>query len=210
MKHFLRLFSVLCLLSSVAAAAAEPLELTPGLRYLRIHSLAQSAHDLSDALLKPAPLVLDLRYVADEPAAVDALRALNSQPAKPPLYVLVSPATPAALAGILTTTSTPLVTLGIKDSRPAPKVVVAQSADADRRAYAALDSGTALEALISGKVEKERFDEAQLVKEFKSGNHDVHPPEGDPDSTTVAPPRLTDRVLQRALQLYRAQQALKR
>jgi hypothetical protein len=218
MKRFLFLLSSVRCLPAIALAtagllssapAAELPELTPGLRYLRIHSLAQSAHELSDALLKPGALVLDLRYVADEPAA-DALRVLNSEPAKPALYVLVSPATPAAVAGIITATPTPLVTLGIKDSRPAPKVIVAQSVNDDRRAYAALDQGTTLEALVSGKMEKEHFDEAELVKEFKSGNHDAHPAEGDPDSATPAPAHLTDRVLQRTLQLYRAQQALKR
>ena len=213
MKRLLFLLSaVFCLLSSVAATATTtaPVELAPGLRYLRIQSLAQSAHALSDALLKPAALVLDLRYVADEPAATDVLRVLDSQPAKPPLYILVSPATPLALANIITATSTRLVTLGIKNSLPPPDVLVAQSADDDRRAYAALDQGTTLEALVSGKLEKEHFDEAELVKEFKSGNHDAHPPEGDPDSTAVVPARLTDRVLQRALHLYLAQQALKR
>ncbi len=202
------LSSVLCLLSS--ARAADPVQLTPGLRYLRIHSLPQSAHELSAALLKPDALVLDLRYVADEPAAADALRVLNSEPAKPRLYILVSPATPATVADIIATSSARLVTMGIKDAHPAPAVVVAQSVDNDRRAYAALDQGTTLESLVSGKVDKERFDEAELVKEFKSGNHDAHPPEGDPDSTAPAPAHLTDRVLQRALQLYQAQQALKR
>jgi len=208
MKHFLRLFSVICLLSSVSAA--EPTDLGQGLTYLRVNSLVKSAPDLRAALLRPAPLVLDLRYTADEAGAADALRELNSQPAKPKLYVLVSPATPASLAAILTTTSTPLVTLGVKDSRPAPQVLVAQTAEADRAAYAAHESGTALDKLISGKIEKERFDEATLVHEFKNGNREAHPPEAGPAKPGDPSVALTDRVLQRALHLHRALLALKR
>jgi len=218
MKHFLRLFSVICLLSSVLCPlvrAAEPVELDPGLAYLRIHSLTQSASDLRSALLRPGALVLDLRYTADEPGAVDALRELNSQPAKPKLYVLVSPATPAAFSAILTTTSTPVVTLGLKDSHPVPQVVVDQTAEADRAAYAAYESGTALARLISGKIEKERFDEATLVHEFKNGNHDAKPPEAAPPAGKDASPApavvpLVDRVLQRAVHLHHALLALKR
>ena len=208
-----RLFCLLCsVLCSLAVHAAEPIELAPGLRYLRIHSLVQSAHELSDALNvnKSPALVIDLRYVADENGAAQAqaIYALNSHPAKPVLYILVSPETPAEVASVITKTSTALVTLGIRDSKPQPEVVVEQSAADDRAAYAALDNGTALAALVSGKIEKERFDEAELVKEFKNGNHDAHPPEGDADGTKT-PNRLTDRVLQRALHLHQALQALK-
>ena len=215
MRHFLRLFAVICLLSS--ASAAEPADLGQGLTYLRINSLVKSAQDLRGALLRPAPLVLDLRYVADEPAAADALRELNSQPAKPKLYVLVSPATPASVAAILTKTSTPLVTLGVKDSVPAAQVVVEQTAEADRAAYAALETGTPLVQLVSGRIEKERFDEASLVQEFKNGNLDAHPPtlsqvEGrvaGPAKPTESPAVRPDRVLQRAVHLHRALLALK-
>lgn len=208
-----RLFSVLGLLASVlcVAASAATLELAPGLRYLRIHSLEKSAIELTEALnLNQSPaLVLDLRYVADEKGAAQAIDALNNHPAKPVLYILVSPETPTDVAGVITKTSTRLVTLGIRNSKPAPEVVVDQSAADDRAAYAALDNGTPLESLVSGKVAKEHFDEAELVKEFKNGNHDARPPEGNPDGAKAAP-ALTDRVLQRALHLHRALQALKR
>ncbi len=212
MKLFLRL-SAICLLSSVLCLlvrAAEPADLGQGLTYLRINSLTKSAVDLNAALLRPAALVLDLRYPADEPAVADLLRVLNSQPAKPTLYVLVSPATPAAVAGILGPTSTRLVTLGVKDSHPAAQVVVEQTAAADRAAYAALESGTSLTQLISGKIEKERFDEATLVHEFKNGNHDAHPPEAGSAPGKEIPPTITDRVLQRAVHLHHALLALKR
>jgi hypothetical protein len=210
MKRFSALlFSGLCLLSS--ARSAEPAELTPGLRYLRVHSLEKSALELANVLnLNKTPaLVLDLRYVANEKGAAQAINALNSQPAKPVLYILVSPETPADVADVIAKTPTRRTTLGIRNSKPKPDVTVEQTAADDRAAYAALDHGTALSALISGKVDKEHFDEAELVKEFNNGNHDAHPPEGDPGGAK-APAQLTDRVLQRAVHLHSAVQALKR
>ena len=213
--HLLAIFLALCsLFLAPRSSATEVADLGQGLTYLRVNSLTKSAVDLNAALLRPAALVLDLRYTADEPAGADLLRVLNSQPAKPTLYVLVSPATPASVAGILTSTSTRLVTLGVKDSHPAAQIVVEQTAAADRAAYAALESGTRLAQLISGKIEKERFDEATLVHEFKSGNHDAHPPEAAPAPGKESPPApaapLTDRVLQRAVHLHHALLALKR
>ena len=207
-------FLVLLLVLPAWACTAEPIDLGQGLTYLRINSLTKSAADLNAALLRPAALVLDLRYTVDEPAAADILRVLNSQPAKPTLYVLVSRATPASVAGILTSTSARLVTLGVKDSRPAAQVVVEQTPEADRAAYAAYDSGTDLAHLISGKIEKDRFDEATLVHEFKSGNHDAKPPEAAPapgkDAPAAPAAPLIDRVLQRAVHLHHALLALKR
>ncbi|MSU45657.1 MAG: hypothetical protein EXS42_00655 [Lacunisphaera sp.] len=94
--------------------------------------------------------------------------------------------------------------------------MVQTAAAADRRAYDALETGTPLATLISGKVEKDRFDEATLVKEFKNGNPDASPPPL-PDPTALksaaAPEKLvplTDRVLQRAVHLHRAGLVLRR
>ncbi len=202
-RLFCLLFSVACLLS--AAFAAEPIILDQDLRYLRVTSSAQSSADLRAALLKPAPIVVDLRYTADEPHAEEILLEFRTAPRKPTIYVLVSPATPRSFADELTKSH--LTVLGVKGSRPEPTVVVAQSAEDDRRAYDAFTSGTPLANLISGKVEKERFDEASLVTEFKAGNHDAHPPESD--GKPAGPAKLVDRVLQRAAHLNRAAAALK-
>lgn len=213
---------LICLLSCVLCAlvgAAEVQEISPGLGYLRVHSVVQEREAIKEALHQPRPLVLDLRQTADERDAGETLRLeLNSQPAKSPLYVLVSPTTPAPVADAVAASTTRLVTLGVKGAHPEPQVVVQQSADDDRKAYDALATGTALADLISGKVEKERYDEATLVQEFKGGNHDARPPApGQTDgsstaSTGAASPsaRLTDRVLQRAVHLHRALQVLKR
>jgi hypothetical protein len=210
MKSLLALvFSVTCLLSPVRSA--EPADLAPGLRYLRIHSLEKSAAELARALSpnRTTALVLDLRYVADEQDAAEAINALNHQPAKPALYVLVSPETPKDVAAVIQRTSTPLVTLGIRDSHPKPEVEVTQSVADDRAAYQALENGTSLAALISGKIDKDHFDEAELVKEFKNGNSEARPPLGSA-AASPAPTTLTDRVLQRAVHLHLALQALKR
>lgn len=194
------------LLSSVAAHAAEPVVLDQSLRYLRITSAVQ-ADELRTALLKPAPIVIDLRYTADDPSPETLPLEFRTQPRKPVIYVLVSPSTPRAMAKELSEAH--LMLLGIKGSRPEPTIVIAQPAADDRKAYEALDAGTALADLISGKVDKERFDEASLVSEFKNGNHDAQPPAATSKDKDTPAPRLVDRVLQRAVHLNRAQQALK-
>jgi hypothetical protein len=201
------LFSGLCL----PAQAAEPVELASDLTYLRVHSLVLEREILSATMLKSRALVLDLRYPLDERDAGETLRQeLASHPAKPRLYILVSPATPVPVVGAIAGSSVKFVTLGVKGSKPEPKVVIMQTAEDDRRAYDAHKAGTSLADLITGKLDKERFDEASLVHEFKNGNPDPKLPETGPATTPGAPGRLTDRVLQRALHLHRALQALKR
>mgnify|MGYP000984374420 CR=1 FL=1 len=68
--------------------------------------------------------------------------------------------------------------------------------------------------VTTGKIEKERFDEATLVQEFNNGNPDAEPPPlpdpTQPKLNEAAPVKapLIDRVLQRAIQLHRALLAL--
>jgi len=212
MKRLILLFSALWLLSP----ATELTDLGQGLSYLRIHSVADSEVALRKVVPGTGALVLDVRYatVNDESAAI-LQTALAGRSSNTPLFVLVSPATPAALGPVIS--APPALTLGASGSLPAPKVVVQTDATTDRRAYDALDAGTALEKLISGKIEKERFDEATLVQEFKNGNPDAAPaptpdptvpkPAGDAEKEPPAP--LVDRVLQRAVHLHRALLALK-
>lgn len=195
------------------ADAREPFDLGEGLGYLRVRQLADALPLLERTLPDGKALVLDLRYAtAAEPDAPALALALAQHPRTAPLLVLVSPATPAALAPAISGLRASAITLGVADSRPRPAVIVAQPADVDRRAYDALDGGMPLEALITGKIEKERFDEAELVKEFENGNTDAAPPaEPDPGKPTAEKaPVLTDRVLQRAVHLHRALGALKR
>ena len=216
-SSFAILLPVLCLLSTIRSAATELTSLGDGLAYLNIQSLADSEQALRSAVPGAGALVLDLRHVTAKDESLDALRvAVGSHAAGAPLFILVSPATPPAVAEVIKQSSTPAITLGVPGSVPGPKVVVKTDADSDRRAYEARAAGTPVDTLISGKIEKERFDEATLVHEFKNGNPDAAPPT-PPDPTTAkpaeapeTPARLIDRVLQRAVHLHHALLALHR
>ncbi|MBL9216631.1 MAG: hypothetical protein JNG83_14225 [Opitutaceae bacterium] len=198
------------------AGATGTADLGQGLGYLRVRAVDAAA--LRPAADGAAALVLDLRQAtaaADAPADLAAVLAARSA-AGAPLFVLVGPETPQSLAAVLAAPPTQVLTLGPAGARPEPRVIVQSDPDADRRAYDAYDRGTPLAELLSGRVEKERFDEATLVQEFRSGNPAPEPPPA-PDPT--APPLagapakaapLTDRVLQRALHLHRALLALRR
>lgn len=199
----IRLFSVICLLSSVLwplVRASEPTDLGQGLGYLRAHSLDEAIKPLAGG----NALVLDLRRTTATPETVSSFAAtLAARPAGSRLFVLVGPDTPVAIAGSL---KGHLITLGVNGSQPTPQVIVEQSPEADRRAYDAFAGGTTLAELISGKIEKERFDEASLVHEFKNGHSTPQPAAPDKSPTAES----TDRVLQRAVHLHRALQALRR
>jgi hypothetical protein len=213
MKSFLR-FLLLLGSFSLAARATETTDLGYNLSYLRVHSLADSVPVLRAALSAKRAFVLDLRYATATDDSLAALRtALAAHPAGFPLFILISPATPAAVVDAANQTPGSFVTLGITSSRSA-KITVKADAATDRKAYDALDNGTPVAALISGKVEKERFDEATLVQEFKNGNADAAPP-ALPDPTVPKPADaeekpapLIDHVLQRAVQLHQALLAL--
>ncbi len=200
------LLSVFCL-SSVGLAKDDPLlqptDLGQGLGYLRVHQLDEAIKPIAGS----GALVLDLRHTTATPEAVTSFAAtLSFRSPSSTLFVLVGPDTPAGLTSALKGN---FVSLGIKGSHPEPQVVVEQTAEADHAAYDAGESGTALASLIAGKIEKERFDEATLVHEFKNGNHDAHPPEANPAKPAGSPTALTDRVLQRAVHLHHALLALK-
>lgn len=192
--------------------AAEPVDLGQDLAYLRVHALADEQTAISNLTRTGRPLVLDLRYATANDESLATLRStLAGRMAGMSLFILVSPATPPALAA----TVAGELTLGPVGTLPAPKVSVQTDPDADRRAYDALETGKLLTELISGRIEKDRYDEASLMKDFKNGNPAPEPPPRP--SPTVAkaatgetPPGLTDRVLQRAVNLHQTLLALRR
>ena len=197
---------------ALCSHAAEPVDLGEGLSYLRVHSLGESAQPLEAALAGGRALIIDLRRATAIPEDAAAFGAgLARRNSRAALLLLVGPDTSAPVAAALGQLPHGALTLGVDGAKPKPSVVVAQPADADRRAYDALDGGMKLEDLVNGKIDKERFDEASLVQEFKNGNGTAAPPPV-PDPTKPAPekaPVLTDRVLQRAIHLHRGLAALK-
>lgn len=199
--------------------ATELTDLGQGLAYLRVKSLAEVEKAIRSNVPSDRALVLDLRYcVADEASAAMLREVLAARGnAQQPLFVLVSPATPVLTARALNPVPALTVVLGVEGSTPAPTVVVRGDAATDRRAYDAAEGVMPLAALINGKLDKERYDEAALVREFSNGNRDPRPPPA-PNPGTTAPtdpkkpepvPALTDRVLQRAVQLHRALLAIR-
>lgn len=159
------------------ASATETTDLGQNLSYLRVHELADVAKAVTSVVPENRALVLDLRYAtARDDSAAQLAAALAARTGPAPLLILVAPGTPAPLAAALARLPPGAVTIGVKESSPAPRLVVAQPAETDRRAHAALDSGLPLAALINGKVEKERYDEASLVQDFSNGSRNPRPP----------------------------------
>ncbi len=221
MNRFASLFRLLAFsaLLSAFCSATELTDLGQGLAYLRVKSLAEVEKVVRSNVPTDRALVLDLRYsVADEASAAMLREVLAARRnAQQPLLILVSPATPAQVARSLDPLPARTLVLGMDGSVPAPSVLVRGDAATDRRAYDAADGGMPLGALINGKLDKERFDEATLVREFTNGNRDSRPPPAPNPAAPATPeqkkpepvPVLTDRVLQRAVQLHRALLAIR-
>ncbi len=214
MKNLLpALFLALVLTELTRAAPPEPIDLGANLAYLHIKSLADAAPLLSTAQSAQRPLVLDLRYATSEAAALSVFQtALARHPA--PLFILFSTATPQEIIAVVKQSAGAIITLSVAGADAPAQIQVKADPAADRLAYEALGQGTLPAILVTGKIEKERFDEATLVQEFKNGNPDAEPPPlpdpTQPKSNQAAPVKapLIDRVLQRAIQLHRALLAL--
>lgn len=214
MKNLLpALFFALLLTGVARAAPPEPIDLGANLAYLHIKSLADAAPLLSTARSAQRPLVLDLRYATSEAAALSVFQtALARHPA--PLFILFSAATPQEIIAVVKQSAGAIITLSVAGADAPAQIQVQADPAADRLAYEALGQGTLPAILVTGKIGKERFDEATLVQEFKNGNPDAEPPPlpdpTQPKSNQAAPVKapLIDRVLQRAIQLHRALLAL--
>ena len=218
MKFPARLLPFLLLLDTVRAEIpAATADLGQGLGYVRIHSSAEADKLLAPLAAKDAALVVDLRYPTDELANYDAVRQqLERHPAGHPLFLLVSADTPPGEVLLVKAMATRSLVLGPTNSWVPENhgVLVAQTAEADRQAYNAYEAGQPVADLISGRIEKDRYDEAALMTDFRGGNTDPQPPSAPdptkPKTTPDAAPRPvpTDRVLQRAVHLHHALLAL--
>jgi len=211
-KSFSFSFFILVLLSDVWLSASPlTLDLGQGLAYHRAHALPADLPSASPA--KPRPLVLDLRYAAGDADAGTALAAWLKFHAAPrsPIFLLANAATSPALRAAFAARdeSAGLVVLGVASAEFTPDVDVPVDPAEERRAYDALETGTALAALIAPPLEKPRYDEAKLVAGRLPAR--APPPDLEPAAPAPsAPPPLIDAVLQRAVHLHRALLALKR
>ena len=123
------------------------------------------------------------------------------------MFVLENSATsPALLADFPGAGSASVIILAPSSAKLAPDFGVQVSADADRRAYDAVEKGAPIASLLKDNPEKPRLDEAYLEKEHLA---DTEVPDIESDKPSPPSP-LVDAVLQRALQLQRGLLALKK
>jgi len=204
------LLAILGVLAPMAAPAA-PVDLGSGLAYLRLRQLRDDEPALTAAWESPA-LVIDLRHTAGDPGAAFAAKLRVRSPVDP-LFVLVSPATPAAAVSALRLRAAALLTIGSDAAKPAPDLGIAVSPEADQLAYDALEGGAPAAALIAEDAPKSRRDEASLSLEHNRAKGAPAPAEPSVDNTPAkdaaapAPASPRDIVLKRAVQLHRALQA---
>jgi hypothetical protein len=208
-------FSLLLLLIAIAPAApAAPLErdLGLGLVFCRVHTLPGDL-PTSESLQRHA-WILDVRYVAGDRAAATALTGWLKfhASATTPVLLLANAETSAVLLAPFTAADAiaGLIILGPARSDFTPDIAVAVKPGVERRAYHALETGTAIEALITEKVDKVRNDEAMLAREHLPDSALSNPPDDGAAPAAPAAPPLLDPVLQRAVQLHRTLIALKR
>ncbi len=224
-----RLFvsGVLLLISAASIrAAALTLDLGSGLGYHRAQAIPADLPTSSPT--RPQPLVLDLRYATGDADAAVALAAwlkFHAAPRTPVLLLANAATSPALHAAFAARDHTAgLIILGVATPEFTPDIALTVEPATDRRAYDALENGTALTALIAPPFEKVRNDEARLVAqrlpERAPTTNDESEPALTPATpvvslpaatlTTPPPPPVIDVVLQRAVQLHRALLALKK
>lgn len=199
MKSFLLL--VLLLVVPALLSGREPADLGQGLSYMRVESLP------TDLPASPTlkSVVLDLRFTDGGETAAAALTVWLQTRAGAPTFVLANPETAAPLRRALNADRLPAgtLTLGRAGDEFAPDIVIAVTAEADQTARAALTAGTNPATLVTDDHGKVRNDEAAIVRRHQNGRAD----EAESDISSPAP-ALTDRVLQRAVQLHRGLIAL--
>jgi hypothetical protein len=209
--RFGTVFLVLAGATLMLAAAPPRLDLGAGLRYARVHRLPADLPD--DAFVSAHPLVLDLRYVRGGAADGAGLaRWLKAHAAlRRPILLLVNRQTgPALLSPLASAAAVPgVVILGPDTAGFSVDVAVAADPDRERRAYDALERGTPADRLIDGNPPKARNDEARLAREHLT-DAQMQDDDASDDKAPKWKPPLTDLALQRAVELHRALQALKR
>lgn len=219
--------------ASEAKSSAKTQDLGQGLVYFRVTNLTEQLADIRSVIAKNPALVLDLRGVNADIAAARVLRSAlmpTSDTTKVARFVLVNGSTATtvifALGGGLPDNSVPgVVVVAPESSVLVADVKVPCTADEDKRACEAIANGTPLGKLIDFQPEKQRYDEAVLVREHAgqpapeaeaaAADADAARPDAavatDAQKEKPAQARpLTDSVLLAAVQVHRALLALKK
>ena len=215
-RRFLFLFAILPLGLSTLAAAVSPRDLGHGLVYYRLHELPADLPNVPAADKRIC--VLDLRYTTGNAETATELESWLKNRATPrtPVFVLANSSTGGALLTPFASriSGSGIVLIGAEAPGFLPDIPVKISAAEEKRAYDALEAGASLESLLTDNPNKPRNDEARLAKEHVSdsasaddGTEDTPPAEKNAP-VKVGPP--IDAVLQRAVQLHRGLQALKK
>lgn len=208
-----RLWWWLAFLGALSGAAAAPLErdLGQGLKFYRVHELPADLPPNPPASSgRVPPCVVDLRYVRADADAATAMQAWLRFRAKPrsPVFVLANAETSPALLRALADREpgAGIVLLGVPSRNLKPDVATRVSADDERRAYDALESGTPVASLLTDNPDKVRNDEASLSRDR------LAEASADAASDAAEPKRDTpiDATLQRAVHLHRALVALRK
>ena len=198
-------FLLACLLP-LAALAAEPRELGPGLTLVRLHDLAEAVPTATGIS------ILDLRYARDAAEADSAALRQHLRQAGPLRLVLYDVSPAPGLHAVLAERQANVVTLAPRGAEPAPDIAVAVEPAADRAGYDALEGGADLAVLADTNATKRRFDEAALVRARNRRNQPAAAPAGAPEAAAegTPPPEapVVDPLLQHAVRLARGLQAL--
>jgi hypothetical protein len=201
------------LLALIPPVIAAPLErdLGQGLRLFRLHELPGDLPTASAADAKGPPCVVDVRYAKADDDAAKAFFAWLKFRAKPraPVFVLVNGDTAGAVLETLTAREKGggIVVIGAPSRKLEPDIPTRMTGEDERRAYDALEKGTAVGVLLTDNPDKVRNDEASLSRDRLADAS------ADTAADALAPKRVVppiDTALQRAVHLHRTLLALRK
>ena len=217
------------LIATLAVSRGAPLEadLGQGLSYLRPIQAEEDIASLRAPLSQRGALILDFRGVKATPETAHLLRAtLQSHAATDRLrFILINESTSLELRAAATARLPGIVSLAPASENPVgADVSVITAAQLETRAIEIIEKGGPVTQLLPSAVEKERYDEASLVRDHAQGKDREPPPtpkkpgpvpaiaDKNAESATEAEANapVVDAVLHRAVQLHRTLLALKK
>lgn len=198
-------FILALLLAAPVGAAPLTRDLGQGLVYHRAHELPADLPDAASTRKQSA--VLDLRYARGGGPAAAALETWLKTRVNPvlPVLVLANGDTDRDLRDVIARhePDAGIMLIGVPARDFRPDLAVQSSAERERQAYDALESGTPVAVLLADNPDKVRNDEASLAKDRLA--------EAAADDLANRPARPpVDTALQRAVHVHRALLALKK